>query len=510
MTASRSAILAGRAAALALALVLPGCAGLYFRPADAPAAPVQYELSQLPFSEYWTGIVFNGEKIGFSRFSIRAVSREPLRYEIDSEASFVLRFLTIEKKVNLKARDMVRPDLTLVEFAYDYHIDGSHLSLKGKREASQLAATIVSGGKPTEQRLPVDGKLYPSSVIALYPVVHGLALGREYNYRVYNGEIQALADVSQRVQSHEKSEFFTGNAFKVETRMRGQRVTTWIDHQGRPAFELALHGVMISALEEPGTARRYVALASLNKNESLVEFSLIRPQAPIERPREVSALKVVLQGAGQLPPSDEMQRCSRTGRDIECEIRRVSARAEDDAQPAAQTAHARYLSPSVTVQSNDPAIRRTAQEIIAGSTSRGEHIARIVQWLQNNVERVPLDVFSALDVLEKRKAECQGHAYLYTAFARAVGIPTRVVNGLAYSQDLQGFFYHSWTESLVGTRWVPIDPTFGQTAADATHIKLLEGESLADLLPLTEWVGKTRIRVLAVEHEKPETLSSER
>jgi hypothetical protein len=39
--------------------------------------------------------------------------------------------------------------------------------------------------------------------------------------------------------------------------------------------------------------------------------------------------------------------------------------------------------------------------------------------------------------------------------------------------------------------------------ADATHIKLVEGENLAELMPLMDWVGKVKIRVLAVEHQKP-------
>jgi hypothetical protein len=45
----------------------------------------------------------------------------------------------------------------------------------------------------------------------------------------------------------------------------------------------------------------------------------------------------------------------------------------------------------------------------------------------------------------------------------------------------------------------PVDPTFGQPVADATHLKLVEGESVSDLLPLIDWVGKVRIGVLAQE-----------
>jgi hypothetical protein len=482
-----------------LSLALGGCASMYFSDAGPPPAPVRYDLARLPFAEYWTGIIFNGEKIGFSHLTVSRVPAEPSRYEIRAEASFSLRFLGIEKKVLLRSRDLVREDLTLVEFDYDYHIDGSDLVLKGRHEAGALMASVVTGGKPSEQRLAVEGAVYPSSAIALYPVVHGLMPGRDYRYRVYSGELQALADVEQRVAAYERSELFPGNAFKVETSMHGQSSTTWFDHHGKPLLELSLRGVMISALEDEESARRYVALGALNKKESLVEFGLIRSDPPIDRPRQVSALKVALSGVDRLPPSGVAQRCARDGSETVCEIRGAVVEALGPKGGAPEALRARYLQPSVTVQSRDATVKRLAVDIV-GAAPPEEAVARILRWIDANVEKAPLDVFSALDVLEKRKAECQGHAYLYAALARAAGIPTRVVNGLAYSADLNGFLYHSWAESLIGSDWIAVDPTFGQTAADATHLKLVEGERLADLVPLLDWIGRTRIRVLAVEH----------
>ena len=482
----------------ALALALGGCASLYFQDAGPPP-PIRRELGKLPFSEYWTGIVFNGEKIGFTHFTIR---RDPgtENYEIRSEASFVLRFLGIEKKIQLRSRDVIGGDLTLVEFAYRYQIDGSELQLTGRRHGDELAATIVTAGTPHEQRLPVKGKLYPSSVINLYPVVHGLEIGREHGYRVYNGQTQSMADVTQRITGYERSDLFLGNAFKVETAMGGQSVTSWIGPDGRLVFELAMRGVMISYLEDAGSATRYLALASLNKKESLIEYSLVRPDYPIDNPRAVSGLRVALSGGNRLPPSDAWQRCATEQQEIQCAMGRAIGTETTRAEPPPEALRARYLQSSPAVQSRDPSIRRLADEIVGGSASTEERIARILRWLEHNVEKAPIDVFSALDVLQQRKAECQGHAYLYIALARAAGIPTRMVNGLVYSEEFRGFLYHSWAESLVGMDWRAVDPIFGQAAADATHIKLVEGENLAELVPLMDWVGKVTIRVLEVEH----------
>lgn len=478
-----------------LLLLTAGCQSLYFQPVGPPPEePLAYRVDQLPFPEYWTGLVFNGDKIGYTHFALQPVAGAEARYEIRSEASFVLRFLGIEKKIHLKARDIVDDRLALLDFDYDYRIDDSTLVIKGRRSGTYLEVAVASGGDLTRTRIALDQPLYPASVIALYPVVHGIRPGKEYAYRVYDGQLQTVAAVRQRVEAYESSTLFSGNAFRISTAMHGQRTTTWIDHSGRPVFELALRGVMISALEEEAVARQYVALAALNRQEALIEFSLIRPDAEVPAPREVTYMRATISGLDSLPPDGSGQRCSRRRQHVDCEI------ATTELLEAPSPVAARYLDSSATVQTGHISIRTTANEIAAGSRDPGELVGRLIDWMQLNIERAPLDVFSALDVLQQRKAECQGHAYLYVALARALGIPTRMVSGLVYSGDLKGFLYHSWAESLVAGRWRAVDPTFGQTVADATHIKLVEGEELKDLLPLARWVGQLEVRVLALQH----------
>jgi len=149
---------------------------------------------------------------------------------------------------------------------------------------------------------------------------------------------------------------------------------------------------------------------------------------------------------------------------------------------------------SVAVPTGHPRIAELAREIAARASGRTAQATAIVAWLQQNIAQGPNDVFSALDVLDSRKAECQGHSFLYAALARALGIPTRVVNGIVYSDDYAGFYYHTWAESLLDNGWIAVDPTFGQVGADATHVKLIEGETPSDLLPLVDLVGQLRVR----------------
>ena len=90
---------------------------------------------------------------------------------------------------------------------------------------------------------------------------------------------------------------------------------------------------------------------------------------------------------------------------------------------------------------------------------------------------------NALQVLETRAGDCNEHAVLFAALARAVGLPARVVAGVVYADG--AFLYHAWDEVWLGSGWLSVDPTFDQMPVDATHVKLVEGgpETHAALVP---------------------------
>ncbi len=134
--------------ALLFAAWLSGCASWYFQEAGAPPTPPpKYELAQWPYKEYWTGIVFNGAKIGFAHLSLAPVDAQ---YEVRSDASFVLHFLGLEKKFRFKSTDRVASDLALRRFEYDYHIDGNDLKLAGAVENNMLHVRIVTAKNTTD------------------------------------------------------------------------------------------------------------------------------------------------------------------------------------------------------------------------------------------------------------------------------------------------------------------------------------------------------------------------
>ena len=111
---------------------------------------------------------------------------------------------------------------------------------------------------------------------------------------------------------------------------------------------------------------------------------------------------------------------------------------------------------------------------------------------------------TAAETALQKEGDCSEHAVLAAAMARAAGMPSRVVGGLAYVDSLpgqggRGFGYHMWAEVFVG-EWFPIDPALG--AHDATHIDMLRsgldepGDLLEASSAITVFLGRVRIRVL--------------
>lgn len=487
---------------LALAVLLSGCASMYFRSAgEPPSPPPCYTLAEWPYQEYWTGVVFNGAKIGFTHLSLSPAEDAANRFDIRSEAVVRFRFLMVDKRVIFKTYDRVADDLSLERFAYDYDLDGNRLNLSGRVTDGKLEVDILTRGQASRQTIPVEGPIYPTSIINLYPVLHGLGLGRRYRYQVYDGETQTVSTVTQKILAYEESDLFPGRAFKIKTRLHSQEVTTWVDEEGKPLLEMALRGVLISGLESEDMAKEYLTQAAINKEEALLDFSLIKGNIPISEPERATFMEVALHGIdeGFSVLTDELQRCERQGEEVICRISTQRLDDTEEALTANRVAAEPYLRPSFSVPSRNRVIRTIAREITADARMTLDRIRALIEWMQKNIEQEPVDVFTALDVLSGRKAECQGHAFLYAAFARALEIPTRVVNGIVYTRGYQGFLYHTWAESLVNGRWVPVDPTFGQLPADATHIKFIEGEGFSDLLPLVDLIGRLQVRIITVD-----------
>jgi len=130
---------------------------------------------------------------------------------------------------------------------------------------------------------------------------------------------------------------------------------------------------------------------------------------------------------------------------------------------------AEYLQPTRAAQSDDPRIVDTAREIIGDETDAWGAAQLLCAWVHRSMQKVSSEPrpITALEALDAMRGDCTEHAILLATLGRAVGLPTKLVTGLAYVGG--GFGYHAWTQVYVG-RWVEMDPAWGEMTADAGHL----------------------------------------
>jgi transglutaminase-like putative cysteine protease len=156
----------------------------------------------------------------------------------------------------------------------------------------------------------------------------------------------------------------------------------------------------------------------------------------------------------------------------------ICATCGDEAAPDAATL-ARYLAPNAYVQSDDRRIRAFARRSVRGSTpdARMHTLAEAVR--AHMTGPISFTAYGdAITALEQRSGDCTEYALLLAASGRAVGIPTRVVYGIAYASRFTGrphvFAPHVWVQAWNGTRWVSADAGLGTFGAG--HIAMAVGD----------------------------------
>jgi transglutaminase-like putative cysteine protease len=465
-------------------------------PGLVAAEAAKRDLSAHAGADYWAGITLAGAPAGYAHTRVNPAARTG-RFEIVSEMVMRLRMAGFDKVIEFRGRDVVRADLALESFEAEFRIDGSQLSLNGNVQGSVLSIERVNAGKRESIRLVHDGVLYPASAIGFYPVLHGLQPGSRYEFAALSLESQQVGQVVQTVGAPERVEGFETEAFRVQTRFEGQEGAMWLDAAGRPLAETLLNGMLRALYTTEAAARSHAEASGAQPNDLLAAISRVRTDRRIDLPRQVARMTVELDGVEFAPPSGAGQTCGKAGVAWRCKLdREFRGTANPDARAALQS--------TLAVPVDDARIRDLAQRITRDAANDPDRVRAILGWIARNIRQELADRISALDVLAAGSAECQGHTYLYAALARASGIPTRVVNGLVYSEAEEGFLYHTWAESLLESRWQAVDPTFSQYVADATHLMLMAGESPAELGPLNDLIGRpdVGVRVRAVEYAR--------
>ncbi|MCP4584047.1 MAG: transglutaminase domain-containing protein [candidate division Zixibacteria bacterium] len=435
----------------------------------------------------WFNVTLNGNKIGYAMSSY---SHSVLGDVFKDYSLLRMPMAGVLREVLLDFYAVVNPDFSIKTFTFGLTSGDYSTDIYGGVKNGFLDIEVQTGGKPTKLVLPASEGLYLPGMVPLLMASKGFPQGR-FNLTSFDPFALAVSDMIVEVGAKEsvESDGQDYEAYRLDITASGVTSIMWATDNGTVVKEEEAAGMAL----ELTTKRKALNIPDIDPDWDILKSLAVGVDIEIEKPRETSYMKVELVG---LEPAgfslgDHFQIVKSLDPPI---VEIIPDLCYGDLAEAKEDDMAKYLESESFVQSDDPRIIRQAGSIIGDISDDSLKVIALADWVYENIEKdYAVSLPSAVEVLRVKRGDCNEHSSLFTALARASGIPTKICLGIVYNEGL--FYYHAWPAVYIDDCWWPVDPTIGQHLADATHIKLLQGsfDAQASLMRI---VGKLRVRVI--------------
>jgi hypothetical protein len=453
----------------------------------APLTNVTTDAPPPTAGEDWMGVYQRDQKVGYTHHSLFP---DGDGFGFSDETLLRLTLMDVPQTVRTRMHGRLGADYRLRHVDFELSSGAANLRAHGVVDGGVLKLTLEAGRDTSEQVLPLTEPVYlPSSLRAS---LRGEALqpGKQVEALVFDPTTLKNDRMRVSIGNREPVPYTEGSleGWRIEEEFHALKTTAWIDAAGKILREEGPLGlVLVSQSAEQAVHRDWTAHAALD----VMATTAVPVTRSIDDARHRMALRFRLSGIDtERVPSDDEQ--VRDGSTVTI-TRPAVAVLGSYVLPYGGADLAAELAPSAFLQSTHPRVQAAARAAIGSERDAKRAAALLNDWVFEHVRKVPtVSLPNALQVLEMGAGDCNEHAVLFAALARAVGLPARVIAGAVYLDG--AFFYHAWCEVWL-TRWVPVDPTFHQFPADATHIKFVVGGP-EEHVAMMEVVGRLAVEVL--------------
>jgi transglutaminase-like putative cysteine protease len=435
-------------------------------------------------TDEWFGIYQQGKKIGYAHS--RTIP-EAETYHLSEESEMDILALGSVQRVKMVINSYTTKNFLLKYFDFMMQSDMTTMKIKGAVLKNQLVLDIDTGGQTRTEKIQLTRPPYLSPNIKPAILLLGLETGKTYRFPLFNPATMSTEDAIISIESKDRIKIgdTEQTIYKLKESFQGMETTSWISQDGVTIKEESALGYMLLNESKTEAMKR-------DKGGPIVDIITLTmiPSDPIKDSSHVTYLRARLKGVPLqgFPLDNDRQMLKGDVIEIRKEDYPTAYRL-----PYSGKEMADYVLPNALIQSDDKRIKNQAATILSGEKNAHAAAKKLNDWVYAAIAKKPVvSIPSALEVLNQREGDCNEHTALYTALARAVGIPTRMAAGIVYMEN--GFYYHAWPEVWVG-HWMPVDPTFNQFPADATHIRFTTGnlDRQSDIIRL---VGKLKVEVL--------------
>ncbi|MEK7789494.1 MAG: transglutaminase-like domain-containing protein [Planctomycetota bacterium] len=427
----------------------------------------------------WMGLYYKGEKTGYS---YRKVEKMADGYKISEQMKMKLNVMNVLKDIETFTGAYLDSDLKLKSFDFMLNSDVT-MNIKGRVDGKNLKVSMETAGTKSEQVIALKDD--PSLNLSLIPNIldGGIKTGKKLSMSIIDPVTMTQERILLEVEGKERimSMNVMREVFRLRGSFKGIEFSVWLTEKGEVLREETPLGfVMIKESE---------ADAIQTGNPSVDIIAQVAVPFNLKLPYDTKYLRVKLSGINLKVLELDGGRQNLRG-DV-LEIRKEDLKKVSESQSI--KVNEEYLKDTMFIQSKDPEIISTAKEIVRDEKDMLKKARILYVWVYRNIRKTPaITIPMAAEVLKSRRGDCNEHTTLYTALARAAGIPTRIALGLTYRDGY--LYYHAWPEIFIG-QWIAIDPTLGQFPADASHMRITTGD-IDKQMQILAVIGKIKIEGL--------------
>ncbi len=439
----------------------------------------------------WMGLYMGAKKIGYDHEEIMP-SKDGFSFK--SRTFMRIMLMGEEKDITMVSDSETDGDYNLRSIDFSMKTSGIEIAAAGTFGGGVLSLDMKGPGGTSTRQIPLSGPVVDSDGIVMRVVKDGF--GRStYSFTTFDPTIQQELPVHVRVMGKETKQIMGSpvDTIKLEVTVKDMKETMWVTAQGETVEEISPLG--FRAVLEP----QMVALTKGWGSEpvDLISATAIKAAGlTVTYPAGVRDMSIYVSGISEEEsiPASGFQ--SREGRLIT-----VRTPADIGTYTLPYRGHdatvVSALKPGPLADADAPEVVSTAKGIIHGETDAKKAAELINQWVYARVQSSFMVALPrAVDLLHNPQGDCKAHTILFTALARAVGLPAKMAMGIVLMPDGY-FYYHAWPLVYLNG-WVPVDPTFGEFPADATHVMLAEG-SLDNWMDILGVVGRLKITVMKAQ-----------
>jgi len=437
--------------------------------------------------ETWMDIYQQEQKIGYVH---RQIFKTLEGYKILESVFMQINTMGMVQDLRFKTTGSLNPDLTLSSFDFELFSNLFRFRARGTLKDKTLALSIASGAGPEQtMNLPLKNDLYLSVGLLEILSAEDLKPGDSRTFTVFDPitaterSVKILVVEEETILVMDREE----RAKKVSVEFMGVSQFAWIGKDGASLREEGPLGIRLEQVAKEEALQKIAVLPGTD----IAAFASIPTNRILRSVNQLTELKLRptgVEGAGLFGEGDRQ-----SFQDGVLVIRKeiVSERLFQQQGQGMPETMKKYLEATLSVPSDHPEIQAKVREIVSPNDSTVVKARKLVEWVHQNLQKRPvLSVPNALEILRHRVGDCNEHAMLLMALARAAGIPAQMEAGIVYQRGR--FYYHAWNVLYLGT-WVTADATMGQFPADVTHIRLVRGmERQIDLIRV---IGRMRIEI---------------